>query len=47
MHLVLADALRPGHEIEYYPGETNARMADVIIINKVAKANKEDIQKIM
>jgi predicted GTPase len=34
LHLVVADALRPGHEAGYYPGETNVLMADAIIINK-------------
>jgi len=34
---VVADALRPGHELRYYPGETNARMADIIVINKVSE----------
>ncbi len=33
---VVADALRPGHELEYYPGETNFRMAGVIVVNKVS-----------
>ncbi len=33
---VVADALRPGHELEYYPGETNFRMADVLVINKIS-----------
>lgn len=33
--ICVADALREGHEEHYYPGEVNARMADVIIINKV------------
>ena len=37
-HIVIADALRPGHEMQYYPGEANVRMADVIIINKVDSA---------
>jgi predicted GTPase len=36
--IVVADALRPGHELAYYPGETNFRRADVIVINKVAGA---------
>lgn len=31
---VVADSLRAGHELKYYPGETNFRMADVIVINK-------------
>jgi predicted GTPase len=36
--ITVADALRPGHEIAYYPGETNFRRADVIVINKVQGA---------
>jgi len=38
--IVVADALRAGHETEYYPGETNFRMADVIVINKVSGSRK-------
>jgi predicted GTPase len=40
--IVVADPHRPGHELTYHPGETNARSADVIVINKVdtADANK-------
>jgi predicted GTPase len=38
LHIVVADAHRPGHEISYYPGETNVRLADVVIINKVDTA---------
>ncbi len=34
---VVADSLRPGHELKYYPGETNFRSADVIVINKVSE----------
>jgi len=43
LHVVVADPLRPGHELQYYPGETNFRMADVILINKVDSAKAEDI----
>lgn len=43
LHIVLADPLRPGHEMLYHPGETNIRMADVIIINKIDTANAGDI----
>ncbi|MDD1769577.1 MAG: cyclic 2,3-diphosphoglycerate synthase [Methanomassiliicoccales archaeon] len=43
LHIVLADPHRPYHEITYYPGETNVRMADVIIINKVQTADRNDI----
>ena len=41
--IVVADPLRPGHELKYYPGETNFRMADVILINKIDSARPEDI----
>jgi predicted GTPase len=44
--IVVADALRPGHEVGYYPGETNFRAADVIIINKVAQAAPEAVAAI-
>jgi predicted GTPase len=38
LSVVVADALRPGHEIAYYPGETNMRSADVVVVNKVSGA---------
>ncbi|MGD9094043.1 MAG: cyclic 2,3-diphosphoglycerate synthase [Anaerolineales bacterium] len=41
--IVVADPHRPGHEIKYYPGETNARTADVFVINKVDTARPEDV----
>lgn len=41
--VVVADPHRPGHETRYYPGETNVRMADVFVINKVDTANAEDV----
>lgn len=40
--ITVADALRPGHEVHYYPGETNLRMADVVVINKVSAATDAD-----
>jgi predicted GTPase len=42
---VVADALRPGHELWYYPGESNFRAADVIVINKVGE-NPTDVKRI-
>lgn len=39
----LVDPHRPGHELNYYPGEVNVRNADVIIINKVDTAKPADI----
>ncbi len=44
IHITIVDPLRPGHELEYYPGETNLRMADVVVINKEVEAMAEDIQ---
>jgi predicted GTPase len=42
-HIVVVDPHRPGHELKYYPGETNVLAADVIVINKVDTASPEDI----
>ncbi len=42
--IVVADSHRPHHEISYYPGETNFRMADIIIINKVDTAEPENVE---
>ncbi len=44
--IVLVDPHRPGHEITYHPGETNLRMADVIIINKIATARPEAVLEV-
>ena len=38
LSIVLADALRPGHEIGWFPGETNLRAADVVVVTKVSGA---------
>ena len=46
LHITLVDPHRPGHELTYYPGETNVRMSDVIIINKVATAQPENVQRV-
>ena len=39
LHVVVADPHRAGHETRYYPGETNLRMADLVVINKVDTAD--------
>ncbi|MEB3786867.1 MAG: GTPase, partial [Desulfurococcales archaeon] len=44
--IVVTDAMRPGHELESFPGEVNFRMADNIIINKADQASPEAIEKI-
>ncbi|MFQ5824413.1 MAG: cyclic 2,3-diphosphoglycerate synthase [bacterium] len=46
LHIVVTDPLRPGHELSYFPGETNLRMADVVIINKQTIAAFEDIEEV-
>ncbi len=42
-HIVVADPHRPGHETRYYPGESNARMADAFVINKVDTAEPDAV----
>ncbi|RKZ17338.1 GTPase, partial [bacterium] len=46
LHIVVADPHRPGHEIEYFPSETNVRLADAVIINKVVEAEFENIEQV-
>jgi len=46
LHIVVADPHRPGHELRYHPGETNLRMADVVLINKVDTARPEGIETV-
>ncbi len=46
VHIVIADPHRPGHEVMYHPGETNARMADVVIINKIDTAEPEFVEQV-
>lgn len=44
VHIVLFDPHRAGHELLYYPGETNMLMADIAIINKVDTASSEQVE---
>ncbi|MGQ9645487.1 MAG: cyclic 2,3-diphosphoglycerate synthase [Thermodesulfobacteriota bacterium] len=46
MEIVLLDALRPGHERLYYPGEVNLRRADLLIITKVNEGSPESLRTI-
>ncbi len=46
LHLVLVDPHRPGHELAYHPGETNLRLADALIINKVDSAKPEHLAQV-
>ncbi|MCC6146007.1 MAG: GTPase [Anaerolineaceae bacterium] len=43
LNIVVVDPHRPGHETRYYPGETNVRLADVFVINKVDTAAPENV----
>lgn len=46
LRIVVVDALRPGHERKYYPGETNLLLAQVLVINKVRSARAEDLPRL-
>ncbi|HCW76646.1 MAG TPA: GTPase, partial [Candidatus Marinimicrobia bacterium] len=44
--ITVVDPHRPGHEISYFPGETNLMMADVVVINKIDTADMDGIQEV-
>ncbi|MGD0229447.1 MAG: cyclic 2,3-diphosphoglycerate synthase [Syntrophorhabdales bacterium] len=46
IHIVLFDPHRPGHELLYYPGEDNMRMADIAVINKVDSAVWDNVERV-
>ncbi|MTI94174.1 MAG: GTPase [Firmicutes bacterium] len=43
IYITLVDPHRPGHELNYHPGESNLRMADVVVINKMETASPEGV----
>lgn len=43
LYLTVVDPHRPGHELSYYPGETNLRLAHVVIVNKIDSASLDNI----
>src|SRR5881275_2676786 len=47
VHVVVVDPHRPGHELRYHPGETNLRMADVCVVNKVDSAPPEGVDAVL
>jgi predicted GTPase len=47
LHLVVVDPHRPGHELRYHPGETNLRMADVCVVNKIDTAPEEGVEAVL
>jgi predicted GTPase len=44
--ITLADPLRVGHESRYFPGETNVKMAEFLLINKIDTAHPDDVEKL-
>lgn len=46
LHIVLADALRPGHEDSYHPGESVLRMADVVVVAKSDVAEAANVRRV-
>lgn len=46
LKIVVVDPHRPGHEEEYFPGEANLRMADIVVINKMDSASAEGIEAV-
>ena len=46
LYITLADPHRPGHELSYHPGETNLRLADVVVLNKVETADAQGINTV-
>lgn len=47
VHITVVDPHRPGHEVSYYPGETNVRLADVIVVNKVDTADPAAVELVL
>ena len=47
LSIVVADPLRPGHELLYHPGEVNLRMADVVVVNKVDSAEAHNVEQVI
>ncbi|MCP4902502.1 MAG: GTPase [bacterium] len=47
LHMTLVDPHRPGHELTYYPGETNLRISHLLIVNKVNTAEADKIEQVL
>jgi predicted GTPase len=47
LSIVVVDPLRAGHELAYHPGETNLRMADAVVVNKIDTASLEAIEELL
>lgn len=47
LYITMVDPHRPGHELNYHPGETNLRLADAVIVNKVDTASLDNINRVL
>ncbi|MEJ2203622.1 MAG: cyclic 2,3-diphosphoglycerate synthase [Gemmatimonadota bacterium] len=47
VYITLVDPHRPGHELGYYPGETNLRLADVVVVNKIQTAEPAGVDTVL
>lgn len=47
VHIVVFDPHRPGHELLYYPGETNMLMAHIAVVNKVDTAPPSQVETVL
>jgi predicted GTPase len=47
LYITVVDPHRPGHECRYYPGETNLRIADVLVVNKMDTAEPAGIDTVL
>ena len=45
--LTVVDPLRAGHELQFHPGETNLRMADVVVVNKLDSADAQSVERLL
>jgi predicted GTPase len=46
LEIVVTDPHRVGHELSYFPGESNLLRADVVVINKIDSADAEDVEEL-
>jgi predicted GTPase len=47
LHITLVDPHRAGHELSYYPGETNLRISNLLIVNKVDTADPVKVEEVV
>ena len=47
LHFVVVDPHRAGHELRYHPGESNLRMADACVVNKIDTAPEEGVEAVL